>query len=318
MIEYRTFRNSDPARIVALWNGCPLGRGAATGVSVDAFETLNFAQPYFDRQGLILACDGSDVIGFAHAGFGSNADGSALDDASGVICAVVVHPTARRQGIGRALVSRAEDYLRRRGAQTIHAGASEPRDPFFFGLYGGSTPAGFMESDRDAAPFFIALGYQPIERYAVLQCDLTSQRIPMSVRFVNIRRKTDLSIAPQPAHVNWWWTTRFGRLDTLEFSLRPKDGQPELAEMTVVGLDLYMTAWQHRAVGFAHLQTREAELRKGYAQTLLVETCRRLKEELVTIAEAHAVESNSPVIKLLETCGFTRVDTGIVYRNASQ
>jgi ribosomal protein S18 acetylase RimI-like enzyme len=54
-------------------------------------------------------------------------------------------------------------------------------------------------------------------------------------------------------------------------------------------------------------------MRKGYAQALLVETCRRLKDELVTLAEAHAVESNLPVIKLLESCGFTRVDTGVVY-----
>ena len=109
MIEYRTFRNSDPARIVALWNGCALGRGAATGVTTDAFETLNFAQPYFDRQGLLVAIEGCEIVGFVHAGFGANADESALSYESGVICAIMVHQSFRRRGIGRELIRRLLD-----------------------------------------------------------------------------------------------------------------------------------------------------------------------------------------------------------------
>jgi ribosomal protein S18 acetylase RimI-like enzyme len=314
VIEYRTFRNSDPARIVSLWNRCPLGRGAATGVSVDAFETLNFAQPYFDPEGVIIATEGGELVGFTHAGFGVDSEGKTLCHRLGVICAVLVHPSFRRRGIGRELVRRAEDYLRQRGATTIDAGPLEPRDPFFFGLYGGSQPAGFLESDPDAAAFMAALGYQPAERIAVLQCDLTALKAPMSFRFINVRRRIELTLAAEPDQVSWWWATRYGRLETLHFALRQKEGTVELAEMTVVGLDLYLTAWQQRAVGFADMRTLESELRKGYAQTLLVETCRRLKDELVTLAEAHASETNTPVIKLLETCGFCRVDTGIVYR----
>jgi ribosomal protein S18 acetylase RimI-like enzyme len=314
VIEYRTFRNSDPARIVALWNGCPLGRGAATGIGVDAFETLNFAQPYFDREGLILACEGCEIVGFVHAGFGANADESALSYDSGVICAVLVHPSYRRRGIARELVARAEAYLRGRGSKDLYAGPSEPRDPFFFGIYGGSCPSGFLESDVDAAPFMAAMGYEPVERYTVLQCDLTKLRSPMSFRFVNVRRKIELAVTPEPPNATWWWGTRYGRLDSVEFALRPKENPADLAEMTVVGLDLYMTSWQQRAVGLTHLRTNETELRKGYAQALVIEASRRLKDELVTLAEATALESNAAVLKLLESCGFIRVDTGVVYR----
>ncbi len=316
MIEYRTFANRDPARIAALWNSIPLGRGAASGLAVDAFETLNFAQPYFDRKGVILAFEGPELVGFAHAGFGANAEETALAYDAGVICAVLVHPNYRRQGIGRELVKRAEAYLREKGAKTFQAGPSAPRDPFFFGLYGGARPSGFMESDPDAAPFFTALGYQPAERFAVFQCDLTTQKSPMSFRFINVRRKMELTVSSEPSKITWWWETRYGRLDTVQFSLHSKENPAEVAEITVVGLDLYLTAWQQRAVGLAELRTVTTELRKGYAQALLVETCRRLKDELVTLAEAHAVESNTPVIKLLESCGFVRVDTGVVYAKA--
>ena len=73
MIEYRRFHNSDPPRLVSLWHACRLGPGAAEGFSFDAFETVNFSQPYFDPDGLIVAFDGAEAVGFVHAGFGSNA-----------------------------------------------------------------------------------------------------------------------------------------------------------------------------------------------------------------------------------------------------
>jgi GNAT superfamily N-acetyltransferase len=229
----------------------------------------------------------------------------------------VTHPSYRRRGIGRELVNRAEGYLRGKGAQTVYAGPAEPLDPFFFGLYGGSSPIGFLESDPDAAPFLTALGYKPVDRYAVMECDLSKQRSPMSFRFVNVRRKIELTITSEPPDATWYWGTRYGRLDTVEFTLRPKESPNDLAEMTVVGLDLYMTSWQQRAVGLTRMRTQEAELRKGYAQALVMEASRRLKDELVTLAQANARESNTAVIKLLETCGFTRVDTGVVYRKAN-
>ena len=44
------------------------------------------------------------------------------------------------------------------------------------------------------------------------------------------------------------------------------------------------------------------------------DVCKRLRDELVTRVEAHAPETNPAIIRLLETCGFQRIDTGIVYR----
>src|SRR5437762_3316051 len=115
MVEYRRFRNTDPPEIRRLWNECGLGRGAAVGVEADVFETVVFSQPYFDPNGLILAVVDNQVVGYAHAGFRAGADESALDYQEGVICAAMVLPAFRRQGIGRELVRRAEEYLREHG-----------------------------------------------------------------------------------------------------------------------------------------------------------------------------------------------------------
>lgn len=318
MIEYRRFHNSDPPRIVALWHASRLGRGAAGGFSFDAFELLNFAQRYFDRDGLILAVDrdADKVVGMAHAGFGPNESEGAIDTGVGVICAVVVRPEYRRKGIGRELVRRAEEYLKLKGAETILAGPAAPFDPFFVGLYGGSQPSGFLESDPDAAPFFTSLGYEPVERFAILQRDLQSGRDPMSFKVVNVRRKTQLGMTPGPDDPTWWWTTRYGRLDSLRFLLLPKPGGDPLAGITILGLDLYLPKWQERVIGLTDLAVPEDERRKGYGLALLLEVAKRLREELVNKLEAHVSESNPTALRTFEKAGFSRVDTGVVYRKA--
>ena len=314
MVEYRSFHNSDPPKLVALWEGCELGRGAASETSPDVFEMVNFSQPYFDPQGLIVAAEGDAVVGVAHAGFGPDASESQLDHTNGVICAVLVSPEHRRRGIGRQLVALAEQYLRDRGAASIWAGQAAPRDPFYVGVYSGSRPSGFLESDPNADPFFRAIGYQPAERHLIFQRQLGQQPEPVNVRLLHIRRKMELAITDAPNPLSWWWATRFGRLDTVRFLLVPKGDDTAVAAMTVVGLDFYLGTWQERAAGLTDLFVSASERRKGYGQALVLEVCRRLKDELVTRVEAHAAESDEATLGLLQSTGFTQVDAGIVYR----
>lgn len=302
---------------MALWHASRLGRGAAGGFSFDALELLNFAQRYFDRDGLIVAVDGDAIVGMAHAGFGPNDDESALDTGVGVVCSVVVRPEYRRRGIGRELLRRAEEYLRGRGSETILAGPAAPYDPFNVGLYGGSQPSGFLESDPAAEPFFAATGYEPVERIAVLQRDLQTGRDPMSFKVVNVRRKTQLGMTHGPENPTWWWITRYGRLDSLRFVLLPKAGGEPFAGVTILGLDLYLPKWQERVIGLTDLVVPEDERRKGYGQALLLEVAKRLREELVNKLEAHVGESNPGALRVFESAGFGRVDTGIVYRKSA-
>lgn len=86
-----------------------------------------------------------------------------------------------------------------------------------------------------------------------------------------------------------------------------------MAEVTVVGLDHYMATWQQRAIGLLDLHVPEANRRKGYAQALLVEVCRRVKTDLITLVESHVVEGNEAGIQALKSAGFEHVDTGVVY-----
>ncbi|MEM1061754.1 MAG: GNAT family N-acetyltransferase [Planctomycetota bacterium] len=314
LISYRTFSNADPPRLVDLWHACQLGRGAATGFSTDAFEFFNFSQRYFDRRGLIVATNGSqDLVGMAHAGFGPNAEKNATDHGKGVICATLVRPEYRRQGVGRELVGRAETYLHQSGATAVLAGPAAPYDPFYVGIYGGSRPTGFLESDADASPFFGALGYEAVERYAVLQRPLTGKD-PVNFRLATLRRKTELVVDVRPRKPNWWWVTRYGRMETLRFVLRGKAGGPTYAAVTVVGLDLYLPRWRERVIGMLDVEVVREHRRKGYGQMLIAEVCRRLREELINLAEVHVSEANAAGLRLFQSVGFKPVDAGVVYR----
>jgi ribosomal protein S18 acetylase RimI-like enzyme len=317
MVEYRRFRNTDPPHVRRLWHECGLGRGAALQIDADVFESVVFSQPYFDPNGLILAFEGDKPVGYIHAGFRANAEHSTLDTSEGVICAVMVLPGYRRQGIGRELVRQAEAYLRERGAVDLYAGPAHPRDPFYFGIYGGSRPAGFLESDPLAKPFLQSLGYTPIERHLILQRLLGDKGDPIGIRLMALRKSTQLAAPETPRAFPWWWQTRCGRLDSLELTLASKSGKDALARVTVVGLDFYLPRWNMRGIGLMDLHVPEPLRRKGYAQALLVEVCRRVRSELIEVVEAHANERDEVSVKVFQSAGFQEVDAGVVYRKTA-
>ncbi len=98
MIEYRRFRNTDPPHVLRLWQTAGLGRGAALGLSADQFDDLTFAQPYFDRNGLIVACDNATVVGYVHAGFKADAPSARFAGLKAPSVAVIVAPNIGGKG----------------------------------------------------------------------------------------------------------------------------------------------------------------------------------------------------------------------------
>jgi GNAT superfamily N-acetyltransferase len=162
VLQYRTFRNTDPPRLVEVWNEAFPGRSAVSLRTATPFERFVLAKPYFDPAGLIVAEEDGHCLGFVHAGL--------LEaEARGVISLIAVRPSRQRQGIGAELLRRSEEYLQGRGARAIFAGAAEGCNPFYFGLYGGAICSGFLLSDPAAEPFFLKHGYRVQQTLLVLQ-----------------------------------------------------------------------------------------------------------------------------------------------------
>jgi GNAT superfamily N-acetyltransferase len=314
LIEYRPFHNTDPPHLAELWNFGKLGPGAALEFPNDALDMLVLSEPYFDRAGLIVACDGPEVVGFVHAGFGANAQGTGVGTDAGVVCAILVRLDYRRQGIGRELVARAEDYLRGRGAVEIFAGESGRRNPFYLGLYGGAESAGMLDSDPAAAPFFTVLGYQPAERYILMFRNISEKKDPFDPRMLAVKRSMKFGVMDHPTDADWWWMTRQGRFGSLTFVLVPNAGGPPPAEVTFWEMELHAATRGERTAGIAQMKVVPAERRKGYARSLLTEVIRRLREELVTRVEVTIHEDNTAALNLFRALNFEQFDTGVVFR----
>src|SRR5262245_40819729 len=86
VIHYRRFRNTDPPGLMEVWNDAFTQRGAVRMQTSSPLERHAFAKLYFDPAGLIIAEESGVCVGFAHAGFGSDAKGEGLLPDAGVTC----------------------------------------------------------------------------------------------------------------------------------------------------------------------------------------------------------------------------------------
>ena len=146
-IHFRHFRNSDPPALVAVWQSRTGQPGLNPTVGIEIFEQFVLAKTYFDPEGLILACDGDHVLGFAHASFGANDAEDGISTEFGTTALLVVRPDCDEAQVAAGLLEQSEAYLRQRGAKVIYGGGIRPLNGFYLGLYGGSELPGVLESD---------------------------------------------------------------------------------------------------------------------------------------------------------------------------
>jgi ribosomal protein S18 acetylase RimI-like enzyme len=315
VISFRSFHNSDPPQITALWEQSNLGQGAASGVTVDALEFFVFAQPFFDRKGFIVAVDEDRIVGFVHAMPAVHADETKLGDSHGSIVALLVHPESRNAGIGSELLKRGVEYLASLNVESIEFGSTTATNGFYVGLYGGSMPCGFRDPDGDFAAFAHKLGWEPSKAFISYQKNLAAgTRDPVNVKLIANRRKTTLDATDPSNDASWWWMTRFGRMDSVMFSLLEKSSREPLASCSIFGLDLFIPKWGQRAAGLGQIKISDEHAGNAYDLSLLLEMSKYLREQLITLLDACVEETATAEIKLLEVAGFKECDRGTVYR----
>lgn len=314
MISYRCYRNTDPPGLYQVWNEALTGRGSVILPSPSAFEEFVFAKPYFEAAGLLVAQDDGTTVGFAHSGFGPNAEETALVTDAGVLCLLAVRPSHQRRGIGTELLTRSEAYLRGRGATTLFAGPLRPLNPFYLGLYGGSESPGFLTSDTAAEPFLTHRGYTIQETCLVFHRSLETPLGVVDARFTNIRRRYDLVAAPRTGVATWWQECVLGPLELLDVRLVEKGGGAEVARASVWEMVGHSHRLQAPTVGIIDLEVREDLRRQGLAKFVIAALLRHMQEQFFALVEVQTMEQNAAAVALYQGLGFERVDRGHVYR----
>jgi ribosomal protein S18 acetylase RimI-like enzyme len=317
VIEYRTFRNTDPPKLLQVWNESFTGRGAVKLPMPSVLEEFVFAKPYFDPAGLILAVEENTPVGFVHAGFGSNDSGSAIATGTGVVCAIGVRPSYRRVGIGSELLRRAENYLSARGASVILAGEGAPNNPFYFGLYGGSESSGFLASDTASEPFLARSHFEPAaETGLVFQRRLEGPVNAADARFLAIRRKCELVAMPHRGKATWYREAALGPIELLDAILRDKTTGQEVARASAWEMVGFCQRWGVPTVGIVDLQVHPELRRQGLAKFLMVHLMRYIQEQFFSLIEVQAPEKNTAVVALYRGLGFELIDTARTFRKA--
>src|SRR6516165_1492847 len=219
VVEYRTFRNTDPPRLVSVWNDTFTQRGAPRLGNNTLIERFVLAKSIFDPKGLSIAESNGAVVGWAHAGMSRN---SFNTQPVGVTCLIGVRPAHQKQGIGAELLKRSEQYLREQGAEILIAGGHWPNNPFYMGLYGGCESPGFLVSDGPSEPFLAKHGYRVAQKIHVLQRKLDQPMKMFDARFVPMRNRYDLQFGSPRRLLSSWHEFIHGYVDPLQFVLNDR------------------------------------------------------------------------------------------------
>jgi ribosomal protein S18 acetylase RimI-like enzyme len=313
VIDYRTFLNTDPPALVDIWNASFTGRGAVPLRTPLLLEYFDFAKPYFEPAGLIVATSDGRPVGFAQTGFGPTDTGDALNKQTGVVCLLGVLPAFRRKGIGTALLQRCEAYLRGNGARELYAGPFTSLNPFAFGLYGGSDSAGFLESDPMAGPFFERHGYRAHDTALVLQRGLDKPFNVADGRFTAHRQRYEIHAGPRH-NTSWWEECVFGPVEIHEYCLVDRGTGEAAAQLCLWEMETFAQCWREHPIGVVELEVAADKRRQGLGRFLLLQVLRHLQEQFFTVVEVQARAANEPALALLRGLGFQQVDTGHSYR----
>jgi ribosomal protein S18 acetylase RimI-like enzyme len=318
VIRYRCFRNTDPPGLVEIWNDAFTGRGAYQLRSSASLERWAFAKPYFDPNGFFLAEDEGRAVGFAHAGFGPDDNLYHLSNRLGVVCAIGVMTTYRRQGIGTALLRHCEAYLTAAGSGEIVAGPMRPNNPFYFGLYGGSDSPGFLLSDAGAGPFFEHHGYHGRQTCLVLQRKLDGPVGVIDPRFAALKRRYEVQILPRPSVGTWWQECVLGQMEPVEFRLEDKQTGLPAARATIWEMEGFSWRWNYPAAGILDILVRPDLRRQGLARFLVAQLMRYLQDQYFGIAEVQTDQRNQAAVSLYLGLGFEQVDAGRTYQRGAE
>jgi GNAT superfamily N-acetyltransferase len=316
VIEIRAFRNEDPPRLADVWRAADLGPAAMQPMTTAMLEACVFSKPYFDRRGLLVALDDDRMVGFAHAGFGPNADHCGVDTREGTTLLVAVVPHERSDEIGDRLLAASEDYLRGRGAKVILGGGSASMRSFYLGLYGGSDLPGVLDSSAAVQSVFRRAGDVEQDRVAVLRRALAGYRPPVNRQHLAIRRTPHLRVIDEPARRNWWEAATTTGMSMRRYELCGERDRV-VGAASFWDMQPLASVWGVVAAGLLDVEVEGGRRREGLAHFLIADALQDLAREGVTLVETHASRSNVAALMLFSKLGFEAVEHGTVFRKPS-
>ena len=283
------------------------------GLTPRLLEELVFARPYFDREGLILAIDGDQPVGFVHAGFGGSDDLAKLDKSLGTTCQLLVGPHEGRAKIQDELLRASEEYLRSRGVRQLFGGCAFPVNSFYLGLYGGSRLPGVLASDVDQSGVYQRAGYRERERRILLNRSLASFRSPIDRRLMQLRRRCEVIAVNDVTPDNWWESCVWMHANWTRYELRFKDSQDALISATFWDIAPLSKSWGVQASGMVRLEDTPEARTEGMTTFLLAEALLDLQRHGAAVIETQVFARDTSLLAIFKELGIVPYDEGVLF-----
>jgi ribosomal protein S18 acetylase RimI-like enzyme len=310
----RSFRNTDPPKLVDVWQSRRDPDGLRALISAETLDQFVLGRPYFDPSGFLLAESEGRVLGFAHAAFGANEAEDAVSTDFGTTCMIVVRPDCDENQVATALLQSAEEYLLKRGAKVIYGGGIRPMNGFYLGLYGGSEVPGILESDAVAQKAFQAAGYREIDRTLLFRRNLHNFEAVVDRRQMQVRRQMVVEVVVDPPMRSWWEACTIGAFELTKFSLKQRTGGAAAATALFRRMEIVPTTMLPWSLGLIDVWVDDSARRRGFATFLLSEAFRQFNRDGTHEVEVQAMQHNLAAHSLYRRMGFQQFGQGSVFR----
>ena len=310
MLSFRPFLNGDIPSIVAIWKNHGPDPALAQEISADLFDRLVLSKLYFDRRGLIMALEDSEIVGFVHAGFGPNEDETELDTTRGVVSLLLTHADHSDPAIANGLLAQAENYLTDRGAITIAAIGLGELCPFYLGLYGSCDLPGIFESDTNRTNFFKQHAYHPNAQIFCFRKSISGFRPAPNRMFMQLRRSLKIEFASDPSARSWWDACTQGCLPQLSVTVRSVAAHEIFARALFWDMQTLTGAESRRSMGLSRLNITDPAAPPGTGEYLLEESFKQLQQQGIECVLAQCDKEDTARRILLESAGMEHYDTG--------
>jgi GNAT superfamily N-acetyltransferase len=313
LIRYRSFENRDPPGLAEIWRTQRPIRGRMQAVTPQLLEEHVLAKPWFDRHGLIVACEGARPVGFVHAGFGADAGHRDLETSQGTTCLLLVSPHSDRANIAAELMAASESYLRGKGAQRLYAGSQFPLNPFYLGMYGGSDTAGVLASNIGWCQLLNVSGYRPKVQRVLAGRPLAGFRPPIDRQQMQLRRKFKVLGPHDVLPDNWWDAGVWSMHEWTRFDLALAGGGEPIVSATFWDVEPLARSWGVQTVGLARLDDTPEARAEGLTTFLLAEVLRQFQASGYAHFEAQAAAEDESLRAIFQQLGLAEYDQGALW-----
>jgi hypothetical protein len=297
-----------------LWKSQSAQRSLIPTITATFLSQHVLGKPYFDREGMLLAFHNGTLEGFAHVGFGPNADGSRLSCDTAVVSMLMTRNPCSESSIAADLLDRCEDYCRSRGSQRIYAMGAPDLSPFYLGMHGGCHIPGVSRAQTDVHDAFEHAGYETIDHTLVMHCPLADSAIPIDRTRHLLRRNYDIEAAVNPADRTWWEATTLGPFARIQFDLIDQTGARPTSEVRVWDMQPLANAWNLTVAGLVDMNLSDQQPEIETFRFFIGEVSRFLHRRSIALLEAQYSYQDERAGEVFPGLGFNQVDEADVMR----